>query len=124
MGKLLNAYLEEYSDRFFDRGGSAVDLSAVDRYLITLDPSGEPVALFKLLVATGAPRHVEIEIIYGVGSGRQNLLSTVLMITYLGKHGFDSLSAYVPSGVFGKSLLRFGARLEDRMHIFHRADLN
>ena len=123
VGQLLSAYLAEYSDRFFDRGGSAVDLSAVDRYLITLDPEGQPIALFKLLVTTGAPTHVEIEIIYGIGSARQNLLSTVLMITYLGKNGFDSLSAYVPSGVFGKSLVRFGARLEDRMHVFHRPDV-
>ena len=115
---LLRRYLSDYSERFFDHDDSEVDFGAPGRYVVTTSPTGQPLALFKLLETTHQPEHVEVEIIYGVGSAKQNLLSIILMLSYLERVGVRSLAAYVPAGVFGKSLTRLGATRHGTMHLF------
>ena len=73
VGPMLQRYLALWGGRFFDAPDSALDLEQPGRYVVTSDPEGSAVTLFKLVERD--EETVEVEVFYGEGTSRQNLLS-------------------------------------------------
>jgi len=114
---LLERYLRDHGHRFYDAPGSRFDFNARGRYVVTRGADEQPVGFFKLLEKEDG-RVMELEILYGVGSPRQHLLSLILVVNYLDRIGAGAVECYVPAGVFGKSLKRLGAEKIDTLHTY------
>lgn len=77
---LMDAYLAEYTDLFFDASPQVDVMAQPGLFAISRNPEGEACGLMKLMLSDGG---VEMESIYDRGSRRQLNLSFDLLLRYL-----------------------------------------
>lgn len=115
IGRLLEDYLGQFGHRFFDMPSSHFDMLRRARFVITRDESGRPLSFARLLEHEEA---LEIELFQGLGTPRQNLMSIVLLLTYLTRCEVETVECYAPDGVFGQGIRRLGAIMVETIELF------
>lgn len=78
---LMDEYLRHYGDRFLDAPRCADVLSRERLHLLARDRSGRPMVLMVVLVED----HLTVDILYGRGCPRVNMLGLMACIRYIGR---------------------------------------
>lgn len=104
---LFDRYLSDHADRFLDVPPARHPGEAVALHLVARTPAGDPVALMMV-----RPRSWMVDVLYGVGSSRQNMLGLLLQLRYLHRRVprcADALAFSAATPNVAKLMTRLGA---------------